>query len=117
MANEAPENLRYFSEEARALMEGHKRRSFDGGGGGGYDQPMEERVKKLEDLVSKTVERVVNIERDVAVMRSNYATKEDIKGIAVDLHKELSAQTWKLVTFVCGFGGALVAATYYIAKH
>jgi hypothetical protein len=43
-------------------------------------------------------------------VRSNYATKED-------LHKEINAQTWKLVTFVCGFGTALVGATYFIVKH
>lgn len=39
---------------------------------------MEERVKKLEDKVDKAVERIVNIERDVAVMRSNYATGKDV---------------------------------------
>jgi flagellar biosynthesis/type III secretory pathway M-ring protein FliF/YscJ len=87
----------------------------DNGGGPPDDPRMEERVKKLEGLVEKTVERIVNIERDVAVVRSNYATKEDLRGVAVDLHKELNAQTWKLVTFVCGFGTALVAATYFIA--
>jgi hypothetical protein len=86
------------------------RDSVDNGGGPPDDPYMEERVKKLEDQVSKATERIVNIERDVAVMRSNYATKED-------LHKELRDQTWKLVTFVCSFGTALVAATYYIAKH
>jgi hypothetical protein len=83
---------------------------LDTGGGPPDDPRMEERVKKLESLVEKTVERIVNIERDMAVVRSNYATKED-------LHKEISAQTWKLVSFVCGFGTALVAATYFIANH
>ena len=83
---------------------------LDNGGGPPDDPRMEERVKKLESLVEKTVERIVNIERDMAVVRSNYATKED-------LHKEISAQTWKLVSFVCGFGTALVAATYFIANH
>jgi len=87
-----------------------QQQSFDGGGGGGYDDLMEERVKKLEESGAKTAERLIAIERDLAVVRSNYATKED-------LHKEISAQTWKLVTFVCGFGTALVAATYFIAKH
>jgi len=71
---------------------------------------MEKRVEKLEQLAEKTSDRLITIERDVAVMRANYATKED-------LHKEINAQTWKLVTFVCGFGTALVAATYFIATH
>jgi hypothetical protein len=83
---------------------------LDNGGGPPDDPRMEERVKKLEGLADKLVDRTVNIERDVAVVRSNYATKED-------LHKEINAQTWKLVTFVCGFGTALVGATYFIVKH
>lgn len=76
---------------------------LDNGGGGGNYGDMEARVKALEDSLNA-------LQQDVAVIRSNYATKED-------LHKELSAQTWRLVTFVCSFGTALVAATYFIAKH
>jgi hypothetical protein len=33
------------------------------------------------------------------------------------LHKEINTQTWRLVTFVCGFGTALVAATWFIVTH
>lgn len=55
-------------------------------------------------------QRLVAVERDVAVIRSNYVTKED-------LHREIAGLTWKLVTFVCGFGTALVAATYFIVTH
>ncbi|WEF34895.1 hypothetical protein [Pseudoduganella chitinolytica] len=92
-------------ERARRL-----RGSVDSGGGPPHDDDMEERVKKLEATAEKTLERLVAIERDVAVMRGNYATKED-------LHREINAQTWKLVTFVCGFGTALVGATYFVATH
>lgn len=45
------------------------------------------------------------------------ATKEDLARLEIGFHKEINAQTWKLVTFVCGFGTALVAATYFLAKH
>lgn len=111
MANDSRDNLRFLNEEVRRLQEeGTHRRSFDGGGGGGYDHPMEERVKKLEATSEKTLERLTAIERDLAVVGATCATRED-------LHKEISAQTWKLVTFVCGFGTALVAATYFIVKH
>jgi hypothetical protein len=82
----------------------------DSGGGPPHDGDMEERVKKLEGMAEKTVDRLATLERDIAVIRSNYVTKED-------LHREISAQTWKLVTFVCGFGTALVAATYFLATH
>lgn len=64
--------------DQRRKFEDVKRTAFDGGGGGGYDDRMEERVEKLEKLVEKTVERIVNIERDVAVVKSNYATKADV---------------------------------------
>ena len=50
------------------------------------------------------------VERDVAVIRSNYATKKD-------LHREIAALTWKLVTFVCGFGTVLVSVTWFIVTH
>jgi|GEM_PF-5814974 len=58
--------------------------------------PIEPRLRKLEE--------------DVAVIRSNYVTKED-------LYKAIYRQTWRLVTFVCGFNIALVGATYYLARH
>lgn len=49
------------------------------------------------------------------------ADKEDLMraegSLRSELHKEINAQTWKLVTFVCSFGTALVAATYFIARN
>lgn len=68
-----------------------------------YDKQMDSRVTKLETEVTA-------LKIEVGVIRSNYVTKED-------LHKEICALTWKLVTFVCGFGTALVAATFFIARH
>ena len=39
---------------------------------------MEARVAKLEVLAEKTVERLTALERDVAVIKSNHATKADV---------------------------------------
>jgi hypothetical protein len=64
--------------DQRRKFEDVKRTAFDGGGGGGYDDSMLERVEKLEKLVENTAERVVNIERDVAVIKSNYAIGKDV---------------------------------------
>jgi hypothetical protein len=75
----------------------------DSSGGPPHDEAMLKRLEKLEvDFAA--------VKTDLAVIRANYATKED-------LHKEISTQTWKLVTFVCGFGTALVGATYFLATH
>lgn len=89
-------------EQRRGMVRG----PVDSGGGPPHDGDMEERVKKLEATAEKTVERLIRIEERLGT----FATKED-------LHKEISAQTWKLVTFVCGFGTALVGATYFVATH
>lgn len=66
-----------------------------------------ERVGKLESSMTSVM-------TDVAVIRSNYATRED-------LHKEISSQTWKFVTYTTSMfvtvSSALVAASYFIAKH
>lgn len=39
---------------------------------------MEARIAKLEALADKTMERLGALERDLAVIKSNYATKADI---------------------------------------
>jgi hypothetical protein len=85
-------------------------RSLDSDNHQPEDGDMEARLIKVE-------ERLAAVERDVAVIRSNYVTRDDLQALQVALFRELDAQTWRLVTFVCGFGTALVAATYFIATH
>lgn len=46
--------------------------------GGGDNGDMEARVAKLEALAEKTGERLAALDRDVAIIKSNYATKADI---------------------------------------
>ncbi|WP_343625406.1 hypothetical protein [Roseateles puraquae] len=70
-----------------------KDRAIDPPGGGGDDGGMEVRVSKLEALAEKTGERLVAIERDLAVIKATGVSKED-------LHKELHATTWKLVVAI-----------------
>ncbi|AOJ86134.1 hypothetical protein WS87_05360 [Burkholderia sp. MSMB0856] len=67
---------------------------------------METRISAPEAPKLETRERLARIETRL----ESVATKED-------LHREINAQTWKLVTFVCSFGTALVAATYFLAKN
>lgn len=104
------ENIHYLFEQVEKLSDSAPKPSFDGGGGGGYDRGMEKRVEKLESEFTA-------IKVDLAGIRSNYATTTDIAKLGAAMQSEINDQTWKLVTFVCGFGTALVAATYFIAKH
>ena len=46
---------------------------------------MEARIGKLESLGEKIVERLGGLERDVAVIKSNYATKADIAATRADI--------------------------------
>lgn len=92
----------------------------DSGGEPPDDGHMEERVKKLEQFADEMRGELRTIDvrlTKIDTRMDTFATKEDMAKLGVAMHAEINAQTWKLVTFVCGFGTALVAATYYIAKH
>lgn len=67
-------------------MQSRDNRVHWSGGGGlpGGDQ-MEARIGKLETLVDKVVERLDALERDVAVIKSNYATKADIAEVRAQI--------------------------------
>jgi hypothetical protein len=64
----------------------------------------------METETEKIHERLAALERDVAVIKSNYVTKGD-------LHREMNAQTWRFVTFVAALNSFLVGAVYFIAAH
>ncbi|MES2298508.1 MAG: hypothetical protein V4582_15795 [Pseudomonadota bacterium] len=65
-----------------------------------------------------------SIKADLAVIRSNYVTKAeletavqslriDVQNVRTELQKEFNALTWKMY----GFGSALVALVYFIARN
>ncbi|QLG87665.1 hypothetical protein HQ393_05015 [Chitinibacter bivalviorum] len=85
-----------------------------GGDGGGYNGDMEQRISKLETAADSTRDALHKVDARLTVIEKTMATKED-------LHRELTAQTWRVVTYVTGLvvtvSGALVAATYFIAIH
>ena len=92
---------------------------------------MEARLKKVE-------EAVVELRQDVAVIRSNYVQRSDLieqmsllRGdmerqfslverqiglVRSDFHQAITAQTWRLVTWVTTLCTLLVGATWYLAR-
>lgn len=74
---------------------------------------MEARISALEQANLDTRGRLMRIETRM----DSLASKEDVLLCTTALRAAINSQTWRLVTFVCSFATALVAATYFIAKH
>ena len=74
---------------------------------------MEARLSKLESLAEQALERISSLELDVAVIKSNYATREDIAKIREDLAKmEGTLLKWFIGTAVTIVGLAFAAAKF-----
>ncbi len=56
---------------------------------------------------------MAKVKADLAVILSNYATKQDIAELRAEFQKEINALTWKMY----GFATVLVAAVYFIARN
>lgn len=80
------------------------------GGEPPYDGDMEARVTKLEAAAQDTRDRLVRIEARMENFESTFATK-------ADLHRELGAQTWRIIGAMLTFGTLLTAATFFIARN
>ena len=78
----------------------------DGDGSGGGDD-MLQRVKDLEVKVATLV-------TDVAIIKDKLASKEDIQSVKTEMHKELNAQTWKIIGSLVVAVLIAVLSKYYI---
>ncbi|MCB5307445.1 hemolysin XhlA [Yersinia enterocolitica] len=75
-----------------------------GGGDGGGDNMLEKRVKQVEDSLAE-------IRTDIAVIKSNYATKEDIASVRIEVHQSITAQTkWLAATMIAIAGISMAIA-------
>lgn len=58
------------------------------------------RVTKLEAIAEKTGERLVVIERDIAVIKSNYATKEDVTALRGEMKTAVAEAKNSIILWV-----------------
>lgn len=71
----------------------------------------------METRLSAVEHSLAAVHADVAVIRSNYATKEDVSQVSVDLLREMNSQTWRLVTWVTAAMGVYSGLIYLIMRH
>ena len=64
-----------------------------------HNNGMEARVAKLEAALP------------------NLATKVDMAELRTEMHKEFTAQTWRIIGAMFTFGGLLSAAVFFIARN
>ncbi|QHB34662.1 hemolysin XhlA [Yersinia canariae] len=65
---------------------------------------LEERVKRIEESLTE-------IRTDIAVIKSNYATKEDIASVRIEVHQSIAAQTkWLAATMIAIAGISMAVA-------
>jgi hypothetical protein len=92
------------------------------------DMELAQRVTKLETLAEKTGDRLtaidlklVKIETRLDTFATTFATKEDLArvegSIRADMHKEFTAQTWRIIGAMLTFGTLLSAAVFFIARN
>jgi DNA-binding ferritin-like protein len=59
-----------------------------------------ERVDRLEEIAEKMAERLFALERDVAIIKSNYATKADLAELKADIAEAKASIIMWVVTAI-----------------
>jgi ABC-type metal ion transport system substrate-binding protein len=59
-----------------------------------------DRVDRLEAIAEKTSERLLALERDVAIIKSNYATKADLAQLRAELKVDIAEAKVSIIMWV-----------------
>lgn len=91
-------------------------RRLDNTGGPPDDPRMDARVKALEKFTedARGELRAIDVRlTKIETRLDTFATKEDVRALGVELHRELHATTWKLI----GAMGLICAAVFWMARN
>jgi hypothetical protein len=80
--------------------------------------------RRMADRLTALEENVACLKGYVALIRSDYATREDIAKLAeqiagskADMLGMINAQTWKYITWTTGAMALMTTAVYFIARN
>ncbi|MFB9243567.1 hypothetical protein [Massilia antarctica] len=71
---------------------------------------------KLESVTEKILERLAAVERDVAVIRANYATKADLAAVEASLRASIASLEATMLTWFIWTAIALASLAFTAAK-
>lgn len=72
---------------------------------------MESRVEKLESDFERINVTIDSMKSDLAVIKSNYATKEDIASVRVEVQQSIANQTKWIAATIIATAGIVIAVS------
>ncbi len=61
--------------------------------------------------------RMTALETRFDTILTTLATKEDLKTLEVNLHREIRSNTWLMITWVTAVIGMAISGVFYIARY
>lgn len=110
--NSEQDNIRYLSERVKRLHDAD-RTSFDGGGGGGYDDGMDARVKKLEELAEQSRTEL----REIDVRLTKIEARLDQTATRSDVTDAVNGQIKWIVGTAVALGASAITVMTFVLNN